>query len=86
MQLICAFDFAYAKIRFSLLCFEKFKVLSSQWDTKEFVLLRRAISLKVNFEKVKFSNCVCNLVIMNGHSCKLFETVQNKGNGEINTA
>ena len=25
---------------------------------KEFVLLRRAISLKVNYEKVKFSNCV----------------------------
>ena len=27
-------------------------------DLKEFVLLRRAISLKVNYEKVKFSNCV----------------------------
>ena len=25
---------------------------------KEFVLLRRAISLKVNYEKVNFSNCV----------------------------
>ena len=25
---------------------------------EDFVLLRRAISLKVNYEKVKFSNCV----------------------------
>ena len=35
---------------------------------KEFVLLRRAISLKVKYEKVKFSNCVLaiTLVIMNG--------------------
>ena len=61
--------------------------------SKEFVLLRRAISLKVNYEKVRFSNCVLfliTLVIMNGHTCKLFENsindVQNKGNGEINTA
>ena len=27
-------------------------------NDKEFVLLRRAISLKVNYEKVKLSNCV----------------------------
>ena len=60
---------------------------------KEFVLIRLAISLKVNYEKVKFSNYVffaITLVIMNGHTCKLFENiindVQNKGNGEINTA
>ena len=39
-----------------------------------------------------FSNCVfvITLVIMNGHTCKLFENVingvQNKDNGEINTA
>ena len=40
-----------------------------------------------------FSNCIffaITLVIMNGHTCKLFENiindVQNKGNGEINTA
>ena len=59
---------------------------------KEYVLLRRAISLKVNYEKVKFSNCVfgISLVIMSGHTCKSFEKnindVQNKGNREINTA
>ena len=60
---------------------------------KEFVLSRRAISLKVNYEKVNFSNCVfCDefSVIINGHTCKLFENIindiQNKGNGKINTA
>ena len=60
---------------------------------KEFVQLRRAISLKVNYEKVKFSNFVFAItlvIIMNGHTCKLFENiindVQNKGSGEINTA
>ena len=53
----------------------------------EFVLLRRAISLKVIYEEVKFSNCVfaITLVIMDGHTCKLFENVindvQNKGTG-----
>ena len=59
---------------------------------KEFVLLMRAISLKVKYEKANFSNCVLaiTLVIMNGYTFKLFENiingVQNKGNGEINTA
>ena len=48
-------------------CKDKIKALShmieGHWSKlkhyyKEFVLLRRAISLKVNYEKVKFSNCV----------------------------
>ena len=46
---------------------------------KEFVLLGHAIALKVNYEKVKYSNCVfaITLVIMNGHTCKLFESIIN---------
>ena len=62
------------------------------FEQKEFVLLRRAISLKVNYEKVKFSNCAfaITILIMNRHTCKLFENiikdVQNKGSGEVNTA
>ena len=42
---------------------------------------------KFNFQTVFFA---ITLVIMNGHTCKLFENiinvVQNKDNGEINTA
>ena len=47
---------------------------------------------KVNHEKVKFLNCVfaITLVIIYGHTCKLFENiindVQNMGNGKINAA
>ena len=58
---------------------------------KEFVLLKHAISLKVKYEKVNFQTVffAIILVIINGHTCKLFEKsiddVQNKGNGEINT-
>ena len=46
---------------------------------KEFVLLRRAISLKVNYEKVKFSTVffATLLVLLNGHTCKLFENIIN---------
>ena len=70
-----------------------FNIFRTNWqaETKN-VLLSRAISLKVNYEKVKFSNFVftITLVIMNGHMCKLFKNVihdvQNKGNGEKNTA
>ena len=57
-----------------------------------FVLLTCAISLKVNYEQIRFSNYVfaITLIIMNGHIYTLFEIiindVQNKGNGEINTA
>ena len=59
---------------------------------KGFVLLRRAISLKVNYENVIILNCVfaITIVIMNGHKCQLFENiindVKNMGNGEINVA
>ena len=41
-----------------LLAFKVIKSILDQSYDKEFVLLRRAISLKVNYEKVKFSNCV----------------------------
>ena len=34
------------------------KLLESHLIGKEFVLLRHAISLKVNYEKAKFLNCV----------------------------
>ena len=59
---------------------------------KEFVLLRRAISLKVNYEKGNFQPVIfaTTLVIMNGHTCKLFENfindIQHKGKLEINMA
>ena len=45
----------------------KIPLLHLYLNPKEFVLLRRAISLKVNYEKVKFSNCVFvkTLVIIN---------------------
>ena len=49
---------------------------------KEFVLLRRAISLKVNYEKVKISNWnFCDNLFDN-----TINNIKNKGNGEINTA
>ena len=62
---------------------------------KEFVLLRCAISLKFNYEKVKFSNCVfCDnfsdyiwtMDIHVNYLKNIINDVQNKGNGEINTA
>ena len=34
------------------------RIICTYATHKEFVLLRRAISLKVNYEKIKFSNCV----------------------------
>ena len=60
--------------------------------SKESVLLRREISLKVFCEKVNFLNCdfAMLFVIMNKHTCKLFNNilndVQTKGNGEIITS
>ena len=42
-----------------------------QWRMKELVLLRRAISLKVDYKKVNFQTgfFAITLVIINGHTC-----------------